>query len=46
MDALATLPVRDGAILVLRHWEDHSVQTVAEILGVSTSVVTTQSAGH
>ncbi|MEU7907964.1 SigE family RNA polymerase sigma factor [Actinoplanes sp. NPDC049118] len=39
MRALATLPVRDQAIVVLRHWEDHSVDTVAEILGVSTSVV-------
>ena len=44
MTALATLPVRDRAILVLRHWEDHSVETVAEILGVSESVVKTRSA--
>ena len=43
MRALATLPVRDQAIVVLRHWEDHSVDTVAEILGVSASVVKTQS---
>jgi RNA polymerase sigma-70 factor (sigma-E family) len=39
MDALATLPVRDQAIVVLRHYEDQSVDTVAEILGVSASVV-------
>lgn len=39
MDALATLPVRDRAIVVLRHWEDQSVETVAEVLGVSVSVV-------
>ena len=39
MAALATLPVRDQAIVVLRHWEDQSVDTVAEILGVSASVV-------
>ncbi|MEJ3746716.1 SigE family RNA polymerase sigma factor [Actinomycetes bacterium KLBMP 9797] len=44
MHALATLPARDQAIVVLRYWEDHSVETVAEILGVSTSVVKTQSA--
>jgi RNA polymerase sigma-70 factor (sigma-E family) len=44
MDVLATLPVRDRAIVVLRHWEDHSVETVAEILGVSASVVKTQGA--
>ena len=41
--ALATLPVRDQAIVVLRHWEDQSVETVAEVLGVSVSVVKTQS---
>ncbi|MDG4820603.1 SigE family RNA polymerase sigma factor [Asanoa sp. WMMD1127] len=40
--ALATLPVRDQAIVVLRHWEDLSVETVAEILDVSVSVVKTQ----
>ncbi|XVV13666.1 SigE family RNA polymerase sigma factor [Actinoplanes sp. CA-131856] len=39
MRALSTLPVRDRAIVVLRHWEDHSVETVAEILDVSVSVV-------
>jgi RNA polymerase sigma-70 factor (sigma-E family) len=43
MRALATLPVRDQAIVVLRHWEDQSVDTVAEILGVSASVVKMQS---
>ncbi len=42
MTALATLPVRDQAIVVLRHWEDQSVDTVAEILGVSASVVKMQ----
>jgi RNA polymerase sigma-70 factor (sigma-E family) len=44
MRALATLPVRDQAIVALRHWEDQSVETVAEILGISTSVVKTQNA--
>jgi RNA polymerase sigma-70 factor (sigma-E family) len=39
VDALARLEVRDRAILVLRHAEDHSVDTVAGILGVSVSVV-------
>ncbi|MDH6113291.1 RNA polymerase sigma-70 factor (sigma-E family) [Kitasatospora sp. MAP12-15] len=43
LEALATLPNRDRAILLLRHWEDHSVETTAEILGISTSVVKTQS---
>jgi RNA polymerase sigma-70 factor (sigma-E family) len=44
LGALATLPVRDQAIVVLRHWEDQSVEAVAEILGVSVSVVKMQSA--
>ncbi|BCJ46155.1 RNA polymerase sigma24 factor [Actinoplanes ianthinogenes] len=39
VDALAQLPVKDRAVLVLRHAEDHSVETVATILGVSVSVV-------
>jgi RNA polymerase sigma-70 factor (sigma-E family) len=42
MNALATLPVRDQAIVVLRHWEDQSVDSVAGILGVSASVVKMQ----
>jgi RNA polymerase sigma-70 factor (sigma-E family) len=44
LTALATLPVRDQAIVVLRHWEDLSVGTVAEILGVTESVVKMQNA--
>jgi RNA polymerase sigma factor (sigma-70 family) len=39
VDALARLEVRDRAILVLRHAEDHSVETVAAILRVSVSAV-------
>jgi RNA polymerase sigma-70 factor (sigma-E family) len=39
VDALARLTVEDRAVLVLRHAEDHSVDTVAAILGVSASVV-------
>ena len=39
VDALARLSVEDRAVLVLRHAEDHSVDTVATILGVSVSVV-------
>jgi RNA polymerase sigma factor (sigma-70 family) len=42
MAALETLPVRDRAVVVLRHWEDLSVTAVAEILGVSPSVVKMQ----
>jgi RNA polymerase sigma-70 factor (sigma-E family) len=43
IDALARLPDRDRAIVVLRYWEDHSVETVAEMLEVSASVVKQQS---
>lgn len=39
LDALDRLTVEDRAVLVLRHAEDHSVETVATILGVSASVV-------
>ncbi|MEV0001428.1 SigE family RNA polymerase sigma factor [Micromonospora sp. NPDC050980] len=39
MTALAALPIRDQAIVVLRHWEDQSVATVAKIVGISVSAV-------
>ncbi|MEU8242229.1 SigE family RNA polymerase sigma factor [Actinoplanes missouriensis] len=39
VDALARLSVEDRAVLVLRHAEDHSVDTVATILGLSVSAV-------
>jgi RNA polymerase sigma-70 factor (sigma-E family) len=43
LDALGYLSDRDRAIVVLRYWEDHSVETVAEVLGVSLTVVKKQS---
>jgi RNA polymerase sigma-70 factor (sigma-E family) len=43
LDALGQLSPRDRAIIVLRYWEDHSIQTVAELLGLSPGVVKTQS---
>jgi RNA polymerase sigma-70 factor (sigma-E family) len=43
LDALGHLSPRDRAIIVLRYWEDHSVQTVAELLDLSPGVVKTQS---
>jgi RNA polymerase sigma-70 factor (sigma-E family) len=43
IEALGRLPVRDRAIVVLRYWEDQSVETVAEVLGISTAVVKSQS---
>lgn len=43
LEALGQLPARDRAIVVLRYWEDQSVETVAELLGVTPGVVKTQS---
>src|SRR4051812_12389597 len=36
IDALGRIPPRDRAIVVLRYWEDLSVESVAEILGLPT----------
>ncbi|MDH6117185.1 SigE family RNA polymerase sigma factor [Kitasatospora sp. GAS204B] len=43
LNALALLPKRERAIVLLRYWEDQSVEQTAEILGLSTSVVKSQS---
>jgi RNA polymerase sigma-70 factor (sigma-E family) len=39
LGALARMTVEDRAVVVLRHAEDHSVETVAAILGLSVSAV-------
>ncbi len=44
VDVLATLPARDRAIVVLRYWEDLTIEQVARMVGVSESVVKSQSA--
>ena len=44
LDALATLPPQARAIVVLRYWEDQSIEQVAETLRCSTSSVKAQSA--
>ena len=44
LDALAMLPPRARAVVVLRYWEDLSVEQVAELLGCSTGNVKSQSA--
>jgi RNA polymerase sigma-70 factor (sigma-E family) len=43
-DALAKLPPRSRAIVVLRYWEDMSVGEVATLVGCSTGNVKSQSA--
>jgi RNA polymerase sigma-70 factor (sigma-E family) len=42
IDALGQLPPRDRAIVVLRYWEDHSVETVADMMGIRPGVVKTR----
>jgi len=39
LEALATLPPRSRAVVVLRYWADLSVEQVAEIMGCSTGNV-------
>jgi RNA polymerase sigma-70 factor (sigma-E family) len=44
LDALARLPDRQRLAVVLRHWEDLSVEDAAEIMGCSTGAVKSQTA--
>jgi RNA polymerase sigma-70 factor (sigma-E family) len=44
LEALATLPPRGRAVVVLRYWEDMSVEQVAAVLGCSQGNVKSQSA--
>ncbi len=44
IDALATLPPRARAVVVLRYWEDMSIDQVAALLGCSAGNVKSQSA--
>lgn len=42
LDALAQLPAKDRAVLVLRYWEDRSVEQTADVLNVSSAAVRTR----
>jgi RNA polymerase sigma-70 factor (sigma-E family) len=42
LDALAELPARDRAIVILRYFEDYSVEQTADVLDVPISVVKSQ----
>ncbi|MFJ8044064.1 SigE family RNA polymerase sigma factor [Kitasatospora sp. NPDC096147] len=42
LDALAQLPPKDRAVLVLRHWEDRSIEETAEVLRSSPGAVRTR----
>ena len=44
LNALATLPAKSRAVVVLRYWADLSVDQVAELLGCSPGNVKSQSA--
>ncbi|MYV65582.1 sigma-70 family RNA polymerase sigma factor, partial [Streptomyces sp. SID2131] len=43
LDALAGLAPKDRAVVVLRYWEDRSVEETAEALHVSSAAVRTRS---
>lgn len=43
LDALGRLPPKDRAVLVLRYWEDRSVEETAEVLRASSGAVRSRS---
>ncbi|HEX8626893.1 MAG TPA: SigE family RNA polymerase sigma factor [Catenuloplanes sp.] len=44
LQALATVPPRQRAVIVLRYWEDQSLEQVAQTLGCSVGTVKSQAA--
>lgn len=42
LDALARLPAKDRSVIVLRYWEDRSVQETAGTLNMSSAAVRTR----
>jgi len=42
LDALGQLPARDRAVLLLRYWEDRSIEETAQMLRLSRSAVRSQ----
>lgn len=43
LDALAELPPKDRAVIVLRYWEDRSIEETAQAMQVSSAAVRTRS---
>ncbi|MFE2583549.1 SigE family RNA polymerase sigma factor [Streptomyces sp. NPDC059378] len=42
MSALGTLPAKDRAVIVLRYWEDRSIQETADAMNASSAAVRTR----
>ncbi len=42
LEALARLPAKDRAVVVLRYWEDRSIQETAEAMNTSSAAVRTR----
>ncbi|MCT7351171.1 SigE family RNA polymerase sigma factor [Streptomyces sp. 15-116A] len=42
LDALARLPAKDRAVIVLRYWEDRSVEETADVMNASSAAVRTR----
>ena len=42
LDALARLPAKDRAVVVLRYWEDRSIEETAEAMNASSAAVRTR----
>ncbi len=42
LDALSRLPAKDRAVIVLRYWEDRSIEQTADVLNVSSAAVRTR----
>uniref|UniRef100_A0AAU2VG58 SigE family RNA polymerase sigma factor n=1 Tax=Streptomyces sp. NBC_00003 TaxID=2903608 RepID=A0AAU2VG58_9ACTN len=43
LDALGQLPPKDRAVIVLRYWEDRSIEETADVMNVSSAAVRTRS---
>ncbi|MFG2720788.1 SigE family RNA polymerase sigma factor [Streptomyces sp. NPDC048416] len=43
LDALAELSPKDRAVIVLRYWEDRSIEETADVMNVSSAAVRTRS---
>ncbi|WP_030929671.1 SigE family RNA polymerase sigma factor [Streptomyces sp. NRRL S-646] len=42
LEALARLPAKDRAVVVLRYWEDRSIEETAQVMNVSSAAVRTR----